>query len=133
MLNKRINLLILMLMSSMLMLGCSNKSKVVEENTNEVIEETVKEVIYETIEEKLEGLKFILEAVLQEHNTEDNLENNESEPYIDLVDEVLLNLENTESEDGHNISIDVLEHIDEYIGNIKENGFKMEDNLLGDI
>lgn len=70
MLNKRIELLISVLMASTLMLGCSNKNKVVEENTNEVIHETVEETVeeefidefaYETIDEKFERLQSMLE------------------------------------------------------------------------
>ena len=44
MLNKRIKLLISVLMASTLMLSCSNKNEVLEENTNEVIHEIVEEL-----------------------------------------------------------------------------------------
>ena len=142
MLNKRIELLISVLMASTLMLGCSNKNKVVEENTNEVIHETVEETVeeefidefaYETIDEKFERLQSMLEEVFKKHNIEYELVYNGIESYTALGDGRLFRFVYGKSQDIYNPAISVLGYIDEDVERIKENRFKMEESLLGDI
>lgn len=142
MLNKRIELLISVLMASTLMLGCSNKNKVVEENTNEVIHETVEETVeeefidefaYETIDEKFERLQSMLEEVFKKHNIEYELGHNGIDSYTALGDGRLFRFAYYKSQDIYNPAISVLGYIDEDVERIKENGFKMEESLLGDI
>lgn len=142
MLNKRIKLLITVLMASTLMLGCSNKNEVVEENTNEVIHETVEETVeeefidefaYETIDEKFQRIKSMLEEVFQKHNIEYEFVGDGIDAYVGLGDGRLFRCSYNKVEDIYTSNIGVLGYIDEDVESIKENGFKMEESLLGDI
>lgn len=142
MLNKRIKLLISALMVSTLMLGCSNKNEVVEENTNEVIHETVEETVeeefidefaYETIDEKFQRIKSMLEEVFQKHNIEYEFVGDGIDAYVGLGDGRLFRCYYNKAEDIYTSNIGVLGYIDEDVESIKENGFKMEESLLGDI